>query len=63
VNAEIEGWSLERSHRKAGEIYDTVLQVLGIARDQGIPSYRAGDQLAEERVAATERAKGLPHRI
>jgi leucine dehydrogenase len=63
VNAEIEGWSLERSHKKAGEIYDTVLQVLGIARDEGIPSYRAGDQLAEERVAAAERAKDLPHRI
>lgn len=63
VNAEVEGWSLERSHQKAGEIYDTVLEVLTIAKDQGIPSYRAADQLAEQRVAAAERAKGLPHRI
>jgi leucine dehydrogenase len=63
VNAEIEGWSLEQSHKKAGEIYDTVLRVLEIARDEGIPSYRAADRLAEERVGAVERAKGLPHRI
>jgi leucine dehydrogenase len=63
VNAEIEGWSLERSHKKAGEIYDTVLRVLEIARDQGIPSYRAADRLAEERVAQAEKAKNLPHRI
>jgi leucine dehydrogenase len=63
VNAEVEGWSLDRAHRKAGEIYDTVLRVLEIARDEGIPSYKAADRLAEERVAAVERAKGLPHRI
>lgn len=63
VNAEIEGWSLEQSHKKAGEIYDAVLQVLQIARNEGIPSYRAADRLAEERVARAEQAKGLPHRI
>jgi leucine dehydrogenase len=63
VNAEIEDWSLEQSHRKAGEIYDTVLRVLEIAREAGIPSYRAADRLAEERVKEAERARGLPHRI
>jgi hypothetical protein len=39
------------------------LRVLEIARDQGIPSYRAADRLAEERVAQAEKAKNLPHRI
>jgi leucine dehydrogenase len=63
VNAEVEGWSLDRAHRKAGEIYDTVLRVLEIARDEGIPSYKAADRLAEERVAAVEQAKGLSHRV
>jgi len=63
VNAEIEGWSLERSHKKAGEIYETILRVLEIARDQGIPSYLAADRLAEQRVAEAEQSKGLPHRI
>ena len=63
VNAEIEGWSLEQSHTKAGEIYDTVMRVLEIARDEGIPSYRAADRLAEERVAKAEKTRGIPHRI
>jgi leucine dehydrogenase len=63
VNAELEDWPLERAHKKTGEIYDTVLRVLAIARDEGIPSYRAADRLARERVAQVERAKNLPHRI
>lgn len=63
VNAEIEDWSLEQSHTKAGEIYDTVLQLLEIARQQGIASYRAADRLGEERLASAARGKGLSHRI
>jgi leucine dehydrogenase len=63
VNAEVAGWTLDQSHKKAGEIYDTVRRVLEIARDQKIPTYRAADRLAEERVAKAEQARGLPHRI
>ncbi|MDH5803755.1 MAG: leucine dehydrogenase [Gemmatimonadota bacterium] len=50
VNAELAGWSLEESHEKAGQIYDTVLGVLEIAREEGIPSYKAADRLAERRI-------------
>jgi leucine dehydrogenase len=58
VNAEVEGWELERSHKKASEIYDTILKVIQIARDANIPTYRAADRLAEERIAeATARKK------
>ncbi len=57
VSAEVEGWDLERSHRKASEIYDTILRVLQIAADQGIPSYRAADRLAEERIAEARSRK------
>ena len=57
VNAEVEGWDLERSHRKASEIYDTILRVFQIAADQGIPSYRAADRLAEERIAEARSRK------
>ncbi len=63
VNAEIEGWTLQKSHDKAGEIFHTVLRVLEIAKEQGIPSYLAADRLAEERVAAAEKRRALPHRI
>lgn len=58
VNAEVEGWSLERAHQKASEIYDTVLNVLEIARDEGVPTYRAADRLAERRIADAAKAKG-----
>jgi leucine dehydrogenase len=59
VNAEVEGWELERSHKKASEIYDTILKVIQIARDADIPTYRAADRLAEERIAeAGARKKG-----
>ena len=58
VNAEVEGWSLDKSHQKASEIYDTVLNVLEIARDEGMPTYRAADRLAERRIADAAAAKG-----
>ncbi len=51
VNAEVEGWSLERAHRKASEIYDTILRVLQLASERGIPSYHAADLLAEQRLS------------
>jgi len=51
VNAELHDWSPERARNKAGEIYDTILRVFEIARDEGIPSYRAADRLAEQRIA------------
>jgi leucine dehydrogenase len=52
VNAELHGWAPERARNKAGEIYDTLLRVFEIAREEGIPSYRAADRLAEQRIAA-----------
>jgi leucine dehydrogenase len=63
VGAEREGWTPEQAHQKAGEIYHTVLTVLQMARDEGIPSYRAADRLAEERVARAEQSRNLPHRM
>jgi len=52
VNAELHGWAPERARGKAGEIYDTIRRVFEIAREEGIPSYRAADRLAEQRIAA-----------
>ncbi len=62
IYQEVAGWTAERSRAKASDIYDTVLRVLQIARDEHIPSYRAADRLAQQRLAAAEKAKGLPHR-
>jgi leucine dehydrogenase len=52
VYSELAGWTSERSLRKADEIFDTTLGVFEIAREQGIPTYRAADRLAERRIKA-----------
>jgi leucine dehydrogenase len=57
VNSELEGWSHERARRKAGEIYDTMLRVLELAREEGLPTYQAADRLAERRIQAVARIK------
>jgi len=57
VNAELEGWTMERARNKAGEIYETILMVFDIAAEEGIPSYRAADRLAERRIAAIAKVR------
>jgi leucine dehydrogenase len=52
VYGEIAGWSPQRALRKADEIFQTTLGVFEIARDQGVPTYRAAERLAERRLAA-----------
>jgi len=52
VYGELMGWDLDRAKRKAGHIYDTILQVFAIAKRDSIPSYRAADRMAEQRIAA-----------
>jgi leucine dehydrogenase len=63
IYREVAGWTAEQSHAKAAGIYDTALRVLSTARDEHIPSYEAADRLAQDRLAAAEKAKGLPHRV
>lgn len=50
VYGELNGWTAERSKRKAGEIYDTLMQLFELAKKQGIPTYRAACRLAEQRI-------------
>jgi leucine dehydrogenase len=50
VYGELKEWTMERSKRKAGEIYDTLLDLFELAREQGIATYTAADRLAERRI-------------
>jgi leucine dehydrogenase len=61
VFGEVAGWDSERAHRKADEIYDTVLSVFEIAKTEGIPSFEAADRLAERRLASVKK-KWTPRR-
>jgi leucine dehydrogenase len=51
VYAEIEGWPAERSLRKAGEIYNTLLRILELAENEGLTTAEAADKVAEQRMA------------
>jgi leucine dehydrogenase len=50
VYGELNGWTAERSKRKAGEIYDTLEEIFEMARAEGIPTNEAADRLAERRI-------------
>jgi leucine dehydrogenase len=50
VYGELNGWTSERSKRKAGEIYDTLDQLFELAREEGLPTSAAADRLAERRI-------------
>jgi leucine dehydrogenase len=51
VYSELAGWDSQRSLRKADDIYNTILGVFDIAKQDGIPSFQAADRLAERRLA------------
>jgi len=51
VCGELNEWTPERSMRKAGDIYGTLLRIFEMADAEGIPTYRAADRVAEERIA------------
>lgn len=55
VYSELVGWSLERSKRKAGEIYNTLLRIFERAEADGITSAEAADALARQRIARVAR--------
>jgi leucine dehydrogenase len=50
VYGELNDWSADRAKRKAGEIYDTLIQLFELAKEQGIATHEAADRLAERRV-------------
>ncbi len=57
VNSELENWSAERAFKIAGEIYNTMLRVFEIAKEENVPTYIAADRLAEKRVAMVAKLK------
>lgn len=52
VYSELTGWSRDRALRKADEIYQTMRSVFRLASETGIPTYRAADRVAEQRIQA-----------
>jgi len=55
VYSELVGWTLDRSKRKAGEIYGVLSRIFELAEDEGITSAEAADRLAMRRVERVAR--------
>lgn len=52
VYGEMNGWSAERSKRKAGDIYNTLLRIFELANSEGIGTHAAANRVAENRIQA-----------
>lgn len=57
VADELIGYNRERAMKKVEAIYDAVLNVFAIAERDNIPSYRAAERMAEERIASVRKAR------
>ncbi|PKM15348.1 MAG: leucine dehydrogenase [Gammaproteobacteria bacterium HGW-Gammaproteobacteria-2] len=60
VSLEIDGYNRERAMRMMRTIYYNVGRIFEIAERDGIPTYKAADRMAEERIAAIGKLR-LPH--
>jgi leucine dehydrogenase len=50
VYEEMKGYNVERAMSRAAGVYDNVKKVFEIAKRDGIPTYKAADRMAEERI-------------
>jgi leucine dehydrogenase len=53
------GFNRQRSIETVSHIYRTMGNVIAISKEQGIPTYRAADVLAEQRIATIRQVKSL----
>lgn len=60
VSLEIDGYNRERAMRMMRTIYYNVGRIFEISQRDGIPTYKAADRVAEERIAAIGKIR-LPH--
>lgn len=59
VYGELHRWTEERSRKKAGGIYESILRIFDIAKRERLPTYLAADHLAEQRIAAVSGLKRM----
>jgi len=50
VSIELQGYNRERAMRRAGQIYDRLLEVFAISKEENIPTSEAADRMAEKRI-------------
>lgn len=57
VADELEGYNAERARKKVENLYNILQNVYKIARTEGIPTYKAADRLAEQRIETLRRTR------
>jgi leucine dehydrogenase len=57
VYGELVGYGIETAKEKARGIYGTLLSIYDIAEEDGLPTYRAADRLARERIRKAREQK------
>jgi leucine dehydrogenase len=57
VSIELQGYDRERANRMVTGIYDIMGNIFKLADKEKMPTYRAADRLAEQRIAAIGRVK------
>ena len=53
------GFNRQRATETVSRIYETTEKVIALAKEQGVPTYRAADLLAEQRLAMVHKVKSL----
>jgi leucine dehydrogenase len=57
VSIELQGYDRERANRMVTHIYDIIGNILKLADNEKIPTYKAADRLAEQRIKAIGQVK------
>lgn len=59
VYEELKGYNKERAMGRAGNIYDSVKRIIEISKEENIPTYKAADKMAEERIQSMIKVNSL----
>lgn len=59
VYEEIKGYDKDRAMSRASAIYDAVKKVIKISKDEDMPTYKAADKMAEDRIAAMAKTNNI----
>ncbi|NLC03856.1 MAG: Glu/Leu/Phe/Val dehydrogenase [Tissierellia bacterium] len=57
VYEEIKGYNAERAMARASNIFNIVKQIIQISKDENIPTYKAADRMAEQRIENVGKTK------
>jgi leucine dehydrogenase len=57
VADELEGYNAERARKKVENIYNIIQTIIEISKRDGIPTYKAADRMAEERINTMRRTR------